>query len=104
MSEAAQIPPDFEDEQYLTVKEVAAILGLSVWTVNHHRTFGTLKSTRLSRNRVGIRRSELRRWMAVREGDAAAWAASIAEREREKAERYERWLESVRARAVEARP
>jgi excisionase family DNA binding protein len=82
------------DDPLLTISEAAVLADVSEWTLHSHRRFGELIAIRLGPRRFRIRKSELRRWMAARDADLAELVAARAERRREKAERYERWLRS----------
>ena len=66
---AAQQPP-FPIDPVLAIPEAAKIAGISPWTLKRVARNGDLTIIRLSERRIGIRMSELYRWMDTREARA----------------------------------
>jgi excisionase family DNA binding protein len=50
-------------DRVITLDEAAAIAGVSSWTLKRENKRGALRFVRPSPRRVGIRRSELERWL-----------------------------------------
>ena len=61
-----QIPPDMESDCVLSYRQAKAITSVSADTLRRAAEREELKITRLSPRRVGIRKSELRRWLDQR--------------------------------------
>jgi excisionase family DNA binding protein len=62
----ARIPPDLVDDQVLRYREVEAITGSSKDSIRRAAARNELKLTRLGPRQVGVRRSELRKWLDQR--------------------------------------
>jgi predicted DNA-binding transcriptional regulator AlpA len=62
MSETLEIPKDMPD-RVLNYREAKVVAGVSVDSLRRAAKREELKLTRLSPRRVGIRKSELERWM-----------------------------------------
>lgn len=61
-----QIPPDLADDRVLSYPEVKAVTGRSEDSIRRAAARKELKLTRLGPRQVGIRKSELRRWLDQR--------------------------------------
>ena len=65
---AAQLSPyPVAIDPILALPEAAKIAGLSPWTLKRRASEGELTILKLSTRRIGIRMSELYRWMETRE-------------------------------------
>jgi predicted DNA-binding transcriptional regulator AlpA len=63
-----QIPPDLMDDRVLRYPEVKAVTGRSEDSIRRAAARKELKLTRLGPRQVGVRKSELRRWLDQRTG------------------------------------
>jgi predicted site-specific integrase-resolvase len=66
---ATQVAP-FPIDPVLAIPEAAKIAGVSLWTLKRRASDGELTIIKLSTRRIGIRMSELYRWMDTREARA----------------------------------
>jgi excisionase family DNA binding protein len=60
---AHEIPADMVDDCVLTFQQARAVAGCSADTIRRAADREEIKITRLGPRRVGIRKSELRRWL-----------------------------------------
>ena len=56
-------PYPVADDRVLSIEEGAVLAGLSPSTLKRENKRGSLKFVRMSPRRVGVRRSELQRWL-----------------------------------------
>ncbi len=60
---SANIPEDMADQQVLSYRQIEALLGVCEDSIRRAVQRKELKLTRLGPRRVGVRKSELRRWL-----------------------------------------
>jgi hypothetical protein len=58
-----QEPPFAKLDRVITLGEAAAIAGVSLWTLKRRSDAGKLKILRLSPRRIGVRLSEIERYL-----------------------------------------
>ena len=61
-----EVPLFFNNDKVVSIREAAAISGLSTSTLKRQLKIGDLKVIRLSPRRVGIRLSSLHGWLDAR--------------------------------------
>jgi excisionase family DNA binding protein len=63
MTTTQTTPHSIADDRVITLDEAAVIAGVSSSTLKRANKRGTIKFVRPSPRRVGVRRSELQRWL-----------------------------------------
>jgi hypothetical protein len=62
--------PPYQIDPILPIPQAAQIAGLSQWTLKRRARDGELTILKISTRRIGVRMSELYRWMDTREARA----------------------------------